>query len=495
MEWFDDKRIKQYAIALLSMTLIMLILMGIFSYNNTKSVQLDNFYELSLNFTKLVEKNISDEILSYRAYGDMLSNSKEVRDYVKSPRTLGYEFRVENLIDLTRKDFDNYVSVSINLYASSNDNIYICKIGEEIKNKVIEKEYFRNHAYYVGLFKPYQNKILVQVTVPIYIDDEVVGNVCLQLDIKPFLEDYIENISYQDSGYLYFISRENEFLITSSEVSDYVSVINVFHELLDQNIENEIILSETDSRYYYLRPYNFLDEDVSYYLVFSQTVEELFAFSRAIIINTVLVTILFSLIFIILTRITGRKFIRLTMEDTKTAIEVTLDTEVKRQTKELKKIAETDSLTKLYNHGAFYEALAQAIESSKQDQIPLCLMMLDLDHFKEVNDNYGHPVGDEVLVVLAGLLEENIRDRDIAGRYGGEEFAILLRDIHLDKCYSIAERIRKTVLSTEFTENSIKLTISIGIAEWDHEDVASFVKRTDKKLYSSKSYGRNKTTF
>jgi diguanylate cyclase (GGDEF)-like protein len=123
---------------------------------------------------------------------------------------------------------------------------------------------------------------------------------------------------------------------------------------------------------------------------------------------------------------------------------------------------------------------------------------VDIDHFKLVNDTYGHPIGDLVLKELARILDDNIRTIDILGRYGGEEFVILLPETTPDSAYEIAERLRKTVAEHNFTPEHLDLniTISIGVAfsTGESNGLIDLIKRADNAMYESKDAGRNRTS-
>lgn len=128
---------------------------------------------------------------------------------------------------------------------------------------------------------------------------------------------------------------------------------------------------------------------------------------------------------------------------------------------------------------------------------PLTLLMADLDHFKDINDKYGHPQGDVVLKGTANIIHQNIRSFDIPSRYGGEEFAVILADTDISAAEHIAERLRKRIEEAVYpNENGdVKITISIGIAQFDSQiDMTSkdLIKRADEALYSAKAKGRNR---
>lgn len=162
----------------------------------------------------------------------------------------------------------------------------------------------------------------------------------------------------------------------------------------------------------------------------------------------------------------------------------------------LYRMATLDRMTGLYIHHYFKERLSEEMKRSERTESPLTLIMADIDHFKRVNDTYGHQQGDIILKEIAVIMHQNIRSFDIASRYGGEEFAIILTDTDINTGYNIAERLRKKIEQHDFTGETgpIKITISIGIAEYEpstDKNVQILIKRADLALYSAKAEGRN----
>lgn len=156
----------------------------------------------------------------------------------------------------------------------------------------------------------------------------------------------------------------------------------------------------------------------------------------------------------------------------------------------------TDMMTKLRMKHYFYTALIEKMEQSSLTAKPLCLIMMDIDHFKKFNDTYGHSCGDVVLKQVAKLIQVSTRPTDIAARYGGEEFCVLLPDTTIEGGKQIAERIRLNVENavTEYEDLKLKVTISLGVACFDPErdhSAKSVIDRADKALYQSKQSGRN----
>ena len=157
-----------------------------------------------------------------------------------------------------------------------------------------------------------------------------------------------------------------------------------------------------------------------------------------------------------------------------------------------------DPLTGLNNRAAFDKTIEQEFELARRHNHTLSLMMLDIDHFKQINDNYGHIVGDAVLKSFSDCILECMRRSDTIFRYGGEEFSILLRNTHLSGAVLLAERMRKKIEEMEFNYNNINLTISvsIGVVEIQQgDDCTKLIERADALLYKAKEGGRNRVVY
>ena len=162
----------------------------------------------------------------------------------------------------------------------------------------------------------------------------------------------------------------------------------------------------------------------------------------------------------------------------------------------LERLATFDSLTGLYNRRAILGKLRELINLANRYKEDFSLSMLDIDHFKKVNDRYGHLTGDDVLEKVAALIRGTIRDTDIAGRYGGEEFIIILPQATLSSAWVVAERLRSIIEQAEMKDpagNVFAITVSQGLAEWERgEDAHSLISRSDEALYKAKEKGRNR---
>lgn len=163
----------------------------------------------------------------------------------------------------------------------------------------------------------------------------------------------------------------------------------------------------------------------------------------------------------------------------------------------LEKTAATDALTGLANHRAFQDALKRDLSRAERDKQPLALVMLDADHFKRVNDSYGHPTGDLVLKTIAELMQQSIRTGDLAARYGGEEFVLLLPNADVAGAKVVAERLRRAIETCPIAgpQGLFKVTASFGVAATQGAGCARhgslLIDHADKALYAAKHAGRN----
>jgi diguanylate cyclase (GGDEF)-like protein len=174
-----------------------------------------------------------------------------------------------------------------------------------------------------------------------------------------------------------------------------------------------------------------------------------------------------------------------------------LQDELKESNEKLKELSNTDPLTRLYNRRFLMSTLDSEFQRSQRQKEQLSLVLLDIDHFKRVNDSYGHQEGDNVLVAVAGLVKSMVRRYDIAARYGGEEFVVILPATGLHQALQFAERCRDGVQNIAFPGalRDLTITVSLGVATYPSEkidNVAALFKQTDDALYRAKQGGRNR---
>ena len=174
---------------------------------------------------------------------------------------------------------------------------------------------------------------------------------------------------------------------------------------------------------------------------------------------------------------------------------------LEKANREIRQLSRTDSLTGCYNRGYLNELLPREIKRATRYKHPLALAMCDIDHFKKVNDTYGHQCGDEVLIIFVQSISELIRvDTDWLARYGGEEFLLVLPETKLENAYGLAERLRKHIArqTIETEEDRVAITASFGVTGIDSSIPAKsitpeiLINTADKYLYEAKKQGRNR---
>jgi diguanylate cyclase (GGDEF)-like protein len=174
-----------------------------------------------------------------------------------------------------------------------------------------------------------------------------------------------------------------------------------------------------------------------------------------------------------------------------------LQEELARANESLLRMSQIDGLTGVDNRRHIEERLTEMYEHSARLNEPMAVVMCDVDHFKSVNDTYGHPAGDAVLRQVAEVLRETAREIDRVGRYGGEEFLVLLPGANVQDAVAFAERVRQAVAERSFTYDGgvVRRTLSAGVAAWPHPEVRhqeALVKSADDALYVAKESGRNR---
>jgi len=163
--------------------------------------------------------------------------------------------------------------------------------------------------------------------------------------------------------------------------------------------------------------------------------------------------------------------------------------------------AQRDGLTGLYNRRTFERIVEEYMGTALEKKTPLCLLMMDVDHFKKFNDTYGHLLGDEVLKIFARTLLDMLKGQDVVARFGGEEFVAVLPQTPIEGAMRVADAIRQTIASKELKrkdtgQNFGQITVSVGVASFRGatDDIPKLIQRADEALYESKRLGRNRVT-
>jgi diguanylate cyclase (GGDEF)-like protein len=160
----------------------------------------------------------------------------------------------------------------------------------------------------------------------------------------------------------------------------------------------------------------------------------------------------------------------------------------------LSMLASTDGLTGLKNHRSFQDQLQREFERMNRSGSRTSLIMLDIDHFKQFNDNFGHPIGDDVLRNVATILMENVREYDYVARYGGEEMIIIVPDADSEMAISLAERLRNAIEVAPWTHRQVTASFGVSTADSPGTTPSHLINEADTALYASKKNGRNRVT-
>ena len=164
----------------------------------------------------------------------------------------------------------------------------------------------------------------------------------------------------------------------------------------------------------------------------------------------------------------------------------------------LSALSRTDSLTGLLNHGSWKDLLQLKFQTCQQQRCSAVIAIIDIDHFKSINDTYGHVVGDAVLRHLSAELKNNLREHDLAGRYGGDEFCVILPDTSLQQAVRIMERLRQRVAAyrdSSLPELRVSLSIGLAMCRTDFDDPTAWLNEADRALYTAKNSGRDQVNF
>jgi diguanylate cyclase (GGDEF)-like protein len=173
---------------------------------------------------------------------------------------------------------------------------------------------------------------------------------------------------------------------------------------------------------------------------------------------------------------------------------IAMHDQLARQNARLAELATTDELTGVKNRRRFREDLDLLFAQAARQASPLSLIMLDIDHFKQFNDAFGHPAGDRILREVGSTLKSILRNHDVVARYGGEEFVVLLPGTDIDEAMDVAERLRSALAEHPWTDRSVTASLGVATSDPDTPDAATLVDHADRALYRSKQSGRNRCT-
>lgn len=169
-----------------------------------------------------------------------------------------------------------------------------------------------------------------------------------------------------------------------------------------------------------------------------------------------------------------------------------LENDLDEKYEEVKRLSITDPLTGIFNRSGFYKSIESELELMQRKKLPLSLIMMDIDDFKSFNDDFGHDIGDEVLIKVVDITSQSIRKSDTIARWGGEEFLIIVPELEINQALDLADRVRDNIQKKLLLKNRV-ITCSFGVSTYiDSENIENCIKRSDRALYMAKDQGKNR---
>lgn len=524
-----EKRINKYSLFKIVRNVIIsfIIIYTFFSwiiYNKSINELEHAFYDLGENYVKQTSIALEDwidnqiEIASFISRDSRIINAcsnPENENFVELAKEYLLELKVrypyyENLPLVTTTDLDFEIEVNNEVKNIGYGSVFIDTVGGDTvglvgTNRNFVSEIIEGKKYYISEVYPSvwrKNPIFV-ISVPVEKNGVIVGVVIISPQMDYFTKKYIDRFEYKKTGYLFFLDdrgmaiahKNRDYIINDSDVLKFLT-----NEVLDKLLKGERLFKANFlgvDKHYTVNKVNISKDNIEYswYVGFTQDDSEIFAAAHQllrIIIGTfiIITALLSSMIYY-----SAKSHYKEMEKENLIRMNEKLESKVKERTLELKQLAIRDSLTNLYNHKTVIEKLENEVMSSEEEGRSLVVLMIDLDYFKKVNDLYGHQIGDKVLRKVSDTIKISLRDKDIVGRYGGEEFIVILKDLSLESAVDTAERLRKAIESLQFSIDELKITASIGGCKRSNESAMELVKLADKLLYQAKQNGRNRIEF
>lgn len=513
---------RKYIIFLILPLIISLILGNFIFYNYLKNHSRTEFKSISIELTNQISSYYNFWIEDQKRILKQITTNEKIINACLDPTNDNKINLAENFLEELNKDFHYNESMPIAIpldkpitrikngktYKIQNGTFFMDSVDGKLLGKgginySYIKEILNGKDYYISEIYPSilrENPIFV-ISYPIKHNSKIIGIAFLSPKMQYFTKLFVDSVKIDNSGYMIIVDEtgniiahpERSYILTKDKKilsigKDVVNTIENGSKLFQKNYFDE-------KKLYYgtkikTKNPNF---EKSIYLVFTQPIKDIYDEANKIIIPTIIIStssaILLIIIILFISYINHEKL----KKEQLVKMNYTLEKQVSERTKKLKKMAITDGLTNLFNHQYSHKVLKEIINKSKLKNRKMSFFICDLDDFKSVNDNYGHQIGDQVLIEISSLIKSKVRRTDIVGRYGGEEFLVVLPSSNLENSIKIAENIRKSIYEDVFSEKKLKITISIGLVEFkSNESDIELIARADKLLYKAKENGKNR---
>lgn len=415
-------------------TIIVLILFFYFGVFSPLEAELEK--SLNQNFqstVSILEINVENELNRYKEGAESLSSRTMIRNELSEYKNGEVSFH--ELQNYTQEKYSDGVKVLKNIIAAFrvSENKIIASWGEKEINSYEEFINYNNTTTEIKILK---KDFLVLINSTINKDNNKLGNDIVIFNLKPLMNEInSENINCE----IIYSEEKINGVEKDNIVVEYRRLLNTNYWLKSETLKNQL-----------------------YHSLNSLSSKIIGGFSILLFIISVV-------------------FYRTLTSTSKEVIN-----ELENKVEIITEISETDDMLGIYNRSKFIDVLKSEISRSRRYNHDLSLIMFDLDCFKVINDEYGHQVGDEILIEITEIIESEIREIDLFARYGGDEFMILNPETKLENAVKLAERLKKKISSTNFTEVN-KITLSLGVTELkDKDDIDSLLKRVDDALYKAK---------
>lgn len=381
--------------------------------------------------------------------------------------------------------FNNFISYHngvnyILLVLEDGDSIYYSKnkdslIGNDLKEENWYKQVKDKKEFvWADIYMEENGNLMILSALPIFNENRFIGVLSVELELDKLIEILDKPYSNSNNNII-IIDEMNNIIHHSNELQTDESIV-LGIDKLNANSEFDVIeIQDNGKALAYISQIEPLNLKLISFINNSVIHREVIPILRRTLYIIVGSLIILSITFVVVYYV-NIKYYQLNIVHQR-----------------LKNKSNYDELTSVYNRKAIIDFAQRLVEEKSS----LVLMMLDIDYFKEINDEYGHLVGDDVLRKVAKEIKKSLRGIDKVGRYGGEEFIVILPEIELNNSISVAERIRKNIEKLTFNNVDNSITISIGIAKWNENllNIDELVKNADKQLYRAKYNGRNQIQY
>ena len=421
----------KYLIIAIIIVLIIFFYFGVFAPLEAELEK--NLNQNFQNTVSILEINVENELKRYKEGAESLSSRTMIKNELAGYRDGEVSF--QELQDYTQAKYSDGARILENIIAAFriSEEKLIASWGEKEIDTYEDLINYNNTTTEIKVFK---NDCLVLINSTINKDDRKLGNDIVVFDLQSLMNEI--NSGNINCEIIYSEEKLNG-IDKNNFIVEYRRLLNTNYWLKSEIFKNDLY-------------------------------QRLNSLSSKIIGGFSLLLFIISIVYYKILTSTSREVIN----------------ELENKVETITEISETDDMLGIYNRSKFIEVLESEIYRSRRYDHDLSLIMFDLDHFKVINDKYGHHVGDEILIKITEIIENEIREIDLFARYGGDEFMILNPETKLEDAVKLAERLKDKISSTKFTTVN-NITLSFGVTKLnDNDDIDSLLKRVDDALYQAK---------